>query len=313
MITITCIFVLLLLGWYKTSTIKRDVEARFPPIGQLVEVLGERIHLVDTGDKTAAPEKTIVMLHGATSNLRDGLNAIGIPLSTDYRVIAIDRPGHGWSTRNGGVNEAELDAQARILTASLAKIGVKKAVFLGHSWAGALVMKLALDYTQSVSSIVLISPVTHPWPGGVSWYHSVVTTPIIGDIFVYAVAAPIGQYVLPDAVKSVFSPSLPPEHYLEQTGAELVFRPEEFRANSQDLKMLYAQVVEQSPRYKNLKTPALIITSDTDTVVSPTIHSKTLAQEMPQSKLVILDGAGHAPHYSRTQEVLKEIREFMKK
>jgi pimeloyl-ACP methyl ester carboxylesterase len=301
---------LLAFGWYRTTQIKTAAEISFPAFGQLIDIPSGRAHLVDIGPSNAPPHKTIVLLHGATSNLRDMHSSLGVQLSNDYRVIMIDRPGHGWSSRNGAA-DAQLEAQAKFVVEALSAIGIKQAVIMGHSWAGALVMKLALDYPQLTHSIVLLSPVTHPWPGGIAWYHHVVTTPLIGDVFLNAITAPLGRLSLPSAIKSVFAPSTPPDDYVTKIGVELVFRPAEFLANSQDMKDLFAQVTAQSMRYKTIDVPALIITADTDSVVSPTIHSRTVASELKNAKLVIMNGAGHAPHHSRTNEVLKEIRAFM--
>ncbi len=303
-------FALLVFGWLQASKIKIDVEKRFPPIGQFVDVQNGRVHLVDIGDKKASSTKTIVLLHGATSNLRDMTSSIGIPLSTDFRVIAIDRPGHGWSSRNGA-EDAKLAFQAKTVSQTLEKLGVSEATIVGHSWAGALVMKLALDYPKLTRSIVLISPVTHTWPGGIAWYHRLVTTPVFGDIFTRDIAIHAARFLMPKAVDAVFMPSAAPKNYMEKTGVELILRPEEFKANSQDLQILYDQVAIQAPLYKYLVLPALIITGDTDSVVSPEIHSRTTAKEMQNAKLVVLNGAGHVPQHSRTDEVVREIRNFM--
>ncbi len=307
---ILSVFALLTFGWVRASNIKNDVEARFPPIGQFVNVENGRVHLVDIGDKTVTSKKTIVLLHGATSNLRDMVSSIGTPLSDNFRVIAIDRPGHGWSSRNGA-GDAQLALQAKIVAQVLEKLNVKEATFVGHSWAGALVMKLALDYPKLTRSIVLLSPVTHVWPGGIAWYHSLVTAPIFGDIFTREVAIQAAGFLMPKAIDAVFAPSLAPEGYIKQTGVELILRPDEFKANSQDLQILYDQVAAQSPLYKYLVLPALVITGDTDSVVSPEIHARTVAKEMKSAELVVLKGAGHAPQHSRTSEVVSRIKAFV--
>ena len=39
------------------------------------------------------------MLHGASSNLEVMRQPVGERLAKTHRVILIDRPGHGWSTR----------------------------------------------------------------------------------------------------------------------------------------------------------------------------------------------------------------------
>ncbi len=313
-IFVSLLFLLLMFlgyGFYRTEAIRREVETRFPAIGQFVDVDGGRLHLVDLGPRNSSPEKTIVLLHGATANLRDMVSSIGEPLSKQYRIIAIDRPGHGWSERRGGRKDARLEVQARLVAQALDKIGVTRATILGHSWAGALVLKLALDYPQLTQSIILISPVTHPWPGGVTWYYTASTIPVIGEVFVNAIVAPVAVQTMPAALAGVFAPSVPPKDYAVKTGAALVFRPDEFRANSEDVRDLLPQVVEQASRYKGLTIPALIFAPDTDTVASPVIHAQTIAKEISGAKLVILKGAGHAPHHSRTAEVVQEIDAFM--
>src|SRR5215471_11365652 len=74
------------------------VERAYPPQGKIVEVAGARLHVVDLGPRDAVGPP-IVMLHGASSNLEAMRRPLGDLLAKDHRVILIDRPGHGWSTR----------------------------------------------------------------------------------------------------------------------------------------------------------------------------------------------------------------------
>ncbi len=315
MIAVILFFLLVLsaLGFYRTGQIKSGVEASWPPIGQFVSVNNGRIHLLDLGPKDATPGRTLVLIHGASSNLRDMLGSIAPSLAQKYRVILIDRPGHGWSERQGGRGDSRLERQAAMIREALAGIGVKNAVLGGHSWAGALVMRMAIDDPDLTEGVILLSPVTHPWPGGVSWYYNVATTPVLGSYFTNIVVAPIAHLTFDQAVAGVFTPSVAPSDYASKTGAELLLRPQEFLANSEDVRDLLPQVAAQISRYSALKMPALIISADTDTVVSPEIHSRTVAKALPNSRLVIMPGAGHVPHHSRTDAVLAEIGGFLEK
>ena len=56
------------------------------------------LHVVDIGPRDAAGP-AIVMIHGASSNLESMRQPLGDRLARNHRVILIDRPGHGWSTR----------------------------------------------------------------------------------------------------------------------------------------------------------------------------------------------------------------------
>ena len=74
---------------------------------------------------------------------------LGDRLARDHRVILIDRPGHGWSTR-ARFSDLDPRAQGRMIAEALPALGVERAVFVVHSWSGALGVRLALDYPERV-------------------------------------------------------------------------------------------------------------------------------------------------------------------
>src|ERR1700720_743210 len=74
------------------------LQRAYPAQGKPVEVAGAILNVVDIGPRDAAGPP-IVMIHGASSNLQAMQRPLGDMLARDHRVILIDRPGHGWSTR----------------------------------------------------------------------------------------------------------------------------------------------------------------------------------------------------------------------
>ena len=127
-------------------------ERAHPAQGRLVEVEGGTLHIVDLGPRDAAGPP-IVMLHGASSNL-EVMRPLGERLAKSHRVILIDRPGHGWSRREN-LLEFTPGPQARMIDAALQKLGIGNAVFLVHSWSGALGARIALEHHS-----ILIFPST---------------------------------------------------------------------------------------------------------------------------------------------------------
>ena len=97
--------------------------------------------------------------------------------------------------------------------------GVEHAVVVGHSFAGSVATRLTLDYPQKVSGLMLLAPATHPWPGGVAWYYTPATTPVLGEVFAHTVAMPLGLAVLDKAINAVFAPQRAPDAYTEEAGA----------------------------------------------------------------------------------------------
>jgi pimeloyl-ACP methyl ester carboxylesterase len=285
----------------------RAIERAHPPLGRFVEVEGGRLHIVELGVADAPP---VVLLHGASGNLRDPKLALGDLLAGQHRVILIDRPGHGWSERHGGRADASPARQAKLIHLALEKIGVRRAIVVGHSWSGALATAYALEYPQHVAGLLLLAPVTHPWPGGVAWYHHVIAAPVIGSAFVRTLAYPIGKMLIGPGVRSVFAPQEPPADYLEKTGGELVLRPAELAANAQDILGLKAFVTAQASRYSAIEAPTVIISGDTDDVVSVDIHSRAIAAMVPRGKLIVLPGVGHMVQFAATSQIVEAVAEL---
>src|SRR5215204_3501695 len=108
-------FLLLILGAAFSYLYAWSIERRFPPTGQFLDVEGCRIHYREEGPQSAPSRGTIVLLHGASSNLVESMVGMGAALSQRHRVIAIDRPGHGWSERKSGLAEADPARQASLM------------------------------------------------------------------------------------------------------------------------------------------------------------------------------------------------------
>jgi pimeloyl-ACP methyl ester carboxylesterase len=114
----------------------------YPAQGEMVEVTGATLHVVDLGPRDA-PGPPIVLIHGASSNLQAMRQPLGDLLATRHRVILIDRPGHGWSTR-ARQEDSTPAIQGRMIDAALEKLDIGPAIFVVHSWAGALGARMAL-------------------------------------------------------------------------------------------------------------------------------------------------------------------------
>ncbi|MFX4670165.1 alpha/beta fold hydrolase, partial [Acinetobacter baumannii] len=86
----------------------------------------------------------------------------------------IDRPGHGWSTRER-VEDSTPAIQGRMIVETLTRLGVDRAIVVAHSGAGALALRIALDHPDRVAGLVLLAPVAYPWRGGAGRYTDVIS------------------------------------------------------------------------------------------------------------------------------------------
>jgi pimeloyl-ACP methyl ester carboxylesterase len=276
-----------------------------PAQGRMVEVSGARLNVVDIGPRDAAGPP-VVMIHGASSNLEAMRRPLGDLLARRHRVILIDRPGHGWSTR-ARPEDSTPAIQAAMIDEALVKMGVGPAVLVVHSWAGALGARMALDYPERLAGLVMLAPVTHPWRGGVGWYNRLVATPVIGPLLAYTITLPLGVFLTEAGARNVFLPQTMPDNYVGNTATSLVLRPREFLANARDLVTLKAAVAEQAPRYRDIAVPTVVISGDADKTVSTNIHSRPFASVVPHAKLIVLPGIGHMVQNAAPELVSHEI------
>ncbi len=266
------------------------IDHAYPQAGTSIAVAGATLNVVDIGPRGATPP--IVLIHGASCNLEAMRQPLGDLLARSHRVILIDRPGHGWSVR-----ERETDSKpaihARMIEEALSKLDTGPVIVVVHSLAGALGARMALDYPQRVAGLVMLAPVTHPWYGGVGFYNSVVTTPIVGPLLAYTITLPLGLLVTDQSARGVFLPQAMPKNFVKDSATLLLLRPREFLANARDLVTLKQAVEEQAPRYGEIRAPVTIISGDLDKTVSTVIHSRLFASAVPNAKLTVLPGVGH--------------------
>lgn len=282
----------------------RRVEAHWPPQGRFIDTDGVRLHLCEAGPEDAP---RVLLIHGASANLRELWQPLAPTLAQDFRVIAYDRPGMGYSTRarrNGHALSAHAQLARHVLEAS----GEGPAIVVGHSLGAAVALRLALDHPSFVAGLVLIAPASHPFPGNPAWWARLAATPLLGDIFCGLIVPWLGPVMGQAGVANNFAPAHPPADYFEDGGVGLIFRPRAFRASALDVVAANAEFAAQAPRYPELYAHAVVITAEKDRVVSPKRHARTLAADLPAGELVIAPDTGHMPHRLRPDLVFAAIR-----
>jgi pimeloyl-ACP methyl ester carboxylesterase len=285
---------LLALALLAGAFIRAEAEVLHPPEGAFLDLPEGRLHYTDDGPRAAS---AILLLHGASSNLAELRSTLGPLLSPHARVIALDRPGLGWSERMEGRAMADPARQAAVVAIALGALGVTGVVVVAHSLAGAAATRLALDRPDLVKGLVLLSAVTHPWPGGVTWYYTPAAHPVIGPLFNRLVAIPFGRLLIQRSAAGVFEPQTMPAGYVDQAGVRLVLRPASFAANAEDVTVMKAFVTAQAPRYRDLAMPVVAIAGTEDETVWTDIHTRAIAREAPHGRAMALPGVGHMPHH----------------
>jgi len=304
------VFVLLLTAvlFVVAHILGNRIEARFPAIGEFVDVNGVRLHYVQVSGPDDLP--TVVFVHGAGANLRDQMAAFRTELEGQVPLLFIDRPGHGYSQSFEGSNDPV--EQANALSGLLKVLDLGQVIVVGHSFGGAITAAFGVEHKdQAAGGLVFLAPVSHPWPGGdVSWHYSVGNIPGLGWLFSRTLAPVAGSLVYENAAARVFEPQAMPEWYPEMSGTRLVLRPGNFHENAKDVSRVYDHVVAYHPRYREIEAPTLIFHGTKDTITGLEYHSKGLEADVAGSLFVPLPGLGHKPDYVETKRIGNAIMEM---
>ncbi|MEU0565605.1 alpha/beta hydrolase [Nonomuraea sp. NPDC005983] len=115
-------------------------------------VNGIKIAYREEGDPGAP---TLVLLHGRTADHNDW-NGITQHFAARYHVLAPDLRGHGASERPG---EYPVPGMAEDVAALLGRLGVERAVLVGHSLGAMVAYLVAMNHPGLVERLVLEDPV----------------------------------------------------------------------------------------------------------------------------------------------------------
>ncbi|MEM6679251.1 MAG: alpha/beta fold hydrolase [Pseudomonadota bacterium] len=284
-----------------------QAEAAFPPIGEFVEAAGERVHFWRRCPEGVCGDRVpVVLIHGASGNLRDFTFSIAPAMARAHPVIAVDRPGFGYTTRR---QDAAKDprVQASILRAAMEKIGVDRAIILGHSYGAAVAMAWAVQAPSSVAGIIPVSGVTMPYRGAGRFFSAVGLTSVITWAYTQYIKSIADDGGVEAFLARVFRPQSVPEGYEAYVGAPLALRENTLAANGADFETLNGVLFEMAPSYAGLDLPVEIVHGQAD-FIEPSSQGIPLHASLKRSRLTLLDGVGHMAHHAALPQLLGAAR-----
>lgn len=281
----------------------RRAEADHPPIGHFIEIDGVAVHYTDTGTETGTDTGTdqggdaIILIHGNGSLLQDFLCAgLVARLKATQRVIAFDRPGHGYTARPAD-RDWTAEAQAGLLARAARALGVERPVVVGHSWGTLVALAWALDFPQQVKALALISGYYYPTLRADALALTVAKIPGIRQLFTDAWAPMPTRLVGRLALKQLFAPADLPRHFMDCMPLGLMMRPSQIRATADDSAQMPANVARLAARYGELRLPISVIWGAGDRLVGQDDHSVRLVAEVRSAEGVSTPDMGHMIHH----------------
>jgi pimeloyl-ACP methyl ester carboxylesterase len=280
----------------------RQVESADPPRGRFLDLDGCRIHYVDEG---AGPP--LFLIHGLGGQLGNFTYALVGRLAKEFRVIAVDRPGSGYSTRPAGA-DPRLRPQGELMAKAIGALKLDRPLVVGHSMGGAIALALGLDHPECASGLVLIAPITQvveTVPAAFRGFD--IRSPLLRRIVAWTLAAPMGILTADRVLSLVFAPEKVPPDFITLGGGALGLRPQSFYATSTDMEAVNDGFAEMIRRYPTLTVPAGILFGKGDQILDYRIHGLKTKDQIPKLDLELMEG-GHMLPVTAPEAVADFIR-----
>ena len=282
----------------------RKIEKAVPRDGELIEVNGGKLHVVDRG---SGPP--IILVHGLGGQLRNFGRAMVDDLARDYRLILVDRPGSGYSTRASGAS-ARLRVQAETIAELIRILKLERPLIVGHSLGGALALSLALNHPDAVGGLALIAPLTQVQSiedVPPVFKPMVIRSPAVRKAVAWTLATPLGMAKAEEALKAVFAPEPVPADFGTEGGGLLAMRPNNFYASSSDLVDLEGELEGMVERYPTLSIPVSILYAPGDNLLDSQLHGERTASEIPGARIELVEG-GHMLPFTQPELTAAFVR-----
>jgi pimeloyl-ACP methyl ester carboxylesterase len=247
------------------------------------EVEGLRIQFRIRGDADSEP---LLMLHGWGQS---SLSFVGVAsvLEERFRLLTPDLPGFGFSEPPPVAWGSSDYARAM---AELIKIaGCESVTVLGHSRGGTIAVALAVEYPELVRKLVIVA------------------SPIVKLPPEKGVRRSSRRYSILRGVAKL----MPPLRGRLLAWGQNRFGSADYRAAG-PMRSTMVKVVNEDwrPALASVKVPVLLIWGTEDTEVPVRVAEEAMT-ELPDARLVTLDGAGHFPFLDQPDAFTEAVTSFL--
>lgn len=259
--------------------------------GRIIDIDGYAVHYIDEGSGPA-----IVLIHGLGGHTYHYRRMMA-PLARSHRVIAVDLKGYGYSERdaNAGLSHSDQVAMVREL---LQRLGVERAVFVGHSMGGLIVQRFAATHPEMVEAAVLAASATGDEPR-IRW------------LMPKFLLRPILPYLARMIARAILKASFVDKSYLTDEIRAEYLRPARIRG-SMDVFYALIRDVKRDPRidHARITMPVLLVNAARDRII-PLKSAQRIRDRIPHARLVVIENAAHALIDERAPECTSAILDFL--
>lgn len=274
-----------------------------PDRTRLVPLAWGRVFVVDQGpahDQGLLPP--LVLLHGLLVThhaFRDLLPA----LAEHRRVVAIDLPGCGESDRPPPrrADDYSLPWLAAQIVEVLAALDLPRVDLCGHSFGGTVALRLAATFAQRARRLVLVDPVAYPF--ALPLRGRLALLPRLGPMLFENVyrRADLKRYLARTFSTPELLDELAVDVYWDRLGRE------GGRDAAHAMLRTLSRLDALAEALARVQAPTLVVWGDRD-VLMPIADGERLAAALPDARLEVVAGCGHAVPEERPEALVALVR-----
>jgi pimeloyl-ACP methyl ester carboxylesterase len=259
------------------------VRRRYPIAGDVIVLDGARLHYTRCGEGPA-----VVLVHGANGTWNDFPAELIAELARDHTVVALDRPGHGWS--DAGEGRLGLHENIVAVVTLLQQLGLTDVTLVGHSYGAAVAMGVAIEAPALVSHVVAVTPCTAIDRRNARY----ATAPIVGEPAGLALFHFVALALLPLA-RPLRADAWHPERAPHGWSASRLFAyiPSQMHASARNFRTLLSDMKWLEQHLPRLVARLTVLAGESDRVTPPARHVEWLRRAAPDAHFVVLRGVGH--------------------
>jgi pimeloyl-ACP methyl ester carboxylesterase len=259
---------------------------------------GGRVHYLDIGSGPA-----LVLLHGLGMSWRVWLRNLA-DLARDHRVVAVDLPGFGQSSRLPW--RFDLGGHAEVVIDLLHRIDALPCTLVGHSLGGLVAQHAALRMGADVDALILTSSPD----SGTGAARRLAAFTQISALRTLVYSRAVENWL----IKASFLHPTLFGRLVADTGcldAGLLTTLSRGYATDGFWRGIHAALADRvSEHIGALRVPTLVLAGAADAVV-PAAAAQRLAAAIPDATLTIWSRVGHAPMLERPAEFAAAVRTFV--
>jgi pimeloyl-ACP methyl ester carboxylesterase len=245
---------------------------------------------------SSSASSTLVLLPGPTDSWRSFAPLLA-QLPASVHVFAVSPRGHGDSDKPEAGYAVE--DMAEDVGAFLDAVGISRVVVAGHSGAGLVARRFALDHPARVAGLVLLAaPTTLRGHDGLQAFASSILS---------GLADPIDPALARSLVADTSGPQLPAS-FADDMVEEILKAPARVWHQTFGGVLSYDDVEELD----RIEAPTLLVWGDADDVVSREMQD-ALVSRLAAAELVVYAGLGHSPHWEDPVRVASDVAAFVER